>query len=61
MLKWRRFYIILDSKVLHSGFNSPRVQFSHLLPPAADRMAALNLGLCTERNRKGAMAHLNEL
>ncbi|BCU13785.1 MULTISPECIES: hypothetical protein [Microcystis] len=54
----RDFNIVLDSKVLHSGFNSPEVQFNHLLLPPADPMAASNLGLCTERDMKGAVAYL---
>jgi hypothetical protein len=43
MLKCQGFYIILDSKVLHSGFNSPEVQFNHSLLPPADPMAAPHL------------------
>jgi hypothetical protein len=39
----RDFNIVLDSKVLHSGFNSPEVQFNHSLLPPADRMAAPHL------------------
>lgn len=59
MLKCQGFYIILDSKVLHSGFNSPEVEFNHLLLPPADPIAASDLGLCTEGDMKGAIAHLN--